>query len=53
MLKRNVADNILSSGHGDVDDESRLSEAREEGGGGDDRLSFRVSDRGLDFGRIE
>ena len=53
MLKRNVADNILSSGHGD-DDESRLSEAREEGGGGgDDRLSFRVSDRGLDFGRIE
>ena len=50
MLKRNVADNILSSGHDD--DESRLSEAREEGGG-DDRLSFRVSDRGLDFGRIE
>ena len=53
MLKRNVADNILSSGHDD--DESRLSEAREEGegGGGDDRLSFRVSDRGLDFGWIE
>ena len=35
MLKRNVADNILSSGHDDVDDESRLSEAREEGGGDD------------------
>ena len=56
MLKRNVADNILSSGHGDGGgDERRLSKAGEEGeeGGGDDRLSFRVSDRGLDFGWIE
>ena len=65
MLKRNVADNILSSGHGGGGggggDESRLSGAGEAlaqagqagGGGGDDRLSFRVSDRGLDFGWIE
>ena len=56
MLKRNVADNILSSGHGGGDDESRLSgraKREEEGEGGDDRLSFRVSDRGLDFGWIE
>ena len=63
MLKRNVADNILSSGHGGGGgggDESRLSgagealaQAGQAGGGGDDRLSFRVSDRGLDFGWIE